>query len=67
VELDIRDNKIPDRSLKMLEAMLVKNESLLYIHYTLYEKINIIHLERYEKVKHLPSKEIQEKIDDHYK
>ena len=53
-ELDIRENRIPDRSLKMLMGMLYINNKVTVINYSVYDPENIAKLERFKELQEKP-------------
>ena len=60
--LDIRDNMIQDESLKTLLAMLLRNQVLMQIKYTITNEENKERLDLFKKYKDLPAEEIEDKL-----
>lgn len=64
--LDIRDNLIEDESYKIVLAMLLRNQTLVTIKYSVANKENVARISRFEEVKDLDNEQIEDILEhDH--
>jgi len=61
-ELDIEENPINDKSLKMLLAMLLNNNSILSIKYSLSEPKNLELMSKWKEYSHMRAEQIRKKL-----